>query len=111
MKSRTPKILHEVAVARVPFTQVYRQKDPVFVERLRALRCGEGIADAVAAINAACVRPHRAGRWRPRRAPPPAPSSASTRSTTTATASSTKGAVRTPGFSSSRSRGAPARPT
>ncbi len=56
------KVLHEVAVARVPFTQVYRQKDPVFVERLRAIRCGEGIADAVAAINAACVRPHRTGR-------------------------------------------------
>ncbi|MBS7541943.1 ATP-dependent DNA helicase [Ancylobacter oerskovii] len=56
------RVLRETPVARLPFTKVWRQSDIHFVEHLAALRSGRFVADAVAAINEACFRPHRDGR-------------------------------------------------
>ncbi|MFT0861523.1 ATP-dependent DNA helicase [Ancylobacter sp. G4_0304] len=55
------RVLTEVDVARLPFTKVYRQSDADFVAHLAALRAGRGVMDAVDAINAASMRPHRGG--------------------------------------------------
>ncbi|MCJ8144256.1 DEAD/DEAH box helicase [Ancylobacter sp. A5.8] len=56
------RVLTEVDVARLPFTTVYRQSDADFVAHLAALRAGRGVMEAVDAINAASMRPHREGR-------------------------------------------------
>jgi hypothetical protein len=42
-------------------SQVRRQNDAGFVDLLRRIRDGDGVADAVAQINAACVRPPEDG--------------------------------------------------
>ncbi|MBB3769874.1 ATP-dependent exoDNAse (exonuclease V) alpha subunit [Angulomicrobium tetraedrale] len=56
------RVLREVEVARLPFTQVYRQTDEEFVAHLADLRMGRQMERAVAAINAASFREHRPGR-------------------------------------------------
>ncbi|MGA0561279.1 ATP-dependent DNA helicase [Ancylobacter sp. VNQ12] len=56
------RVLREVEVARLPFTQVYRQTDEEFVTHLANLRAGREVPHAVAAINEASFREHRQGR-------------------------------------------------
>lgn len=56
------RVLREVEPARLPFLQVYRQTDDAFVGHLAELRTGRSVGDAIAAINAASHRDHRAGR-------------------------------------------------
>ncbi|OYX07844.1 MAG: hypothetical protein B7Z15_15585 [Rhizobiales bacterium 32-66-8] len=55
------KALAEQAVARAPFTFVHRQSDSAFVAMLGAIRRGHRLGEAIEALNAACVRPHRPG--------------------------------------------------
>lgn len=55
------KAFLEQEVDRVPFTHVHRQTDRAFIAMLDALRRGRGAREAAEALNAACVRPHRAG--------------------------------------------------
>lgn len=43
-------------------SKVYRQKDPEFVNILSDLRVARNVEEAVAAINAICVKPHRDGQ-------------------------------------------------
>src|SRR6202171_2296348 len=56
------KVFPELALDRVPFTIVYRQSDPTFIECLNRLRRGVDTPTALATINEACVGPHRAQR-------------------------------------------------
>ncbi len=56
------RVLQQIGIARIPFTTVYRQTDRSLVQYLTHIRRGEKIDHAVNAINAACCRPHRAGR-------------------------------------------------
>ncbi|MEP9348436.1 DEAD/DEAH box helicase [Xanthobacter sp. KR7-225] len=55
------KALMGQEAARVAFTHVHRQTDRAFIAMLDALRRGRGAREAAEALNAACVRPHRAG--------------------------------------------------
>ncbi|MEZ0211925.1 MAG: ATP-dependent RecD-like DNA helicase, partial [Xanthobacteraceae bacterium] len=55
------RVLTELEPTRLPFRHVHRQTDRAFVAHLAALRAGRQVDDAVADINAACLRPHRAG--------------------------------------------------
>lgn len=56
------RVLAGAPVAGVGFTTVHRQSDPTFVGWLDDLRRGRDVERAVAALNEACVRPHREGR-------------------------------------------------
>ncbi|WP_341989157.1 DEAD/DEAH box helicase [Azorhizobium sp. AG788] len=55
------RVLADHAVAHVPFTVVHRQSDSEFIRHLGAIRRGENLREALAALNEACVRPHRSG--------------------------------------------------
>lgn len=56
------QVLREVDIARLPFTQVWRQTDDYFIDQLARLRAGRHVEEAVAAINEASFRAHRPGR-------------------------------------------------
>ncbi|MGU3492732.1 ATP-dependent RecD-like DNA helicase [Xanthobacteraceae bacterium A53D] len=55
------KVMADHGVEHVPFTVVHRQQDRAFVGHLNAIRKGWHMAEAIAALNEACVRPHRSG--------------------------------------------------
>jgi len=55
------KCLKNVDVHVVELKQIFRQRDPAFVEMLGAIRSGVGLEDVIARLNRQCVGPHRAG--------------------------------------------------
>lgn len=56
------KVFPELVLDRVPFTIVYRQSDPAFIDCLNCVRRGTSIIATLATINDACVGPHRPHR-------------------------------------------------
>lgn len=55
------KVLESYPPVHFELTQVYRQKDPQFVDILSKLRLAQNVKEAISALNDMCVRPHRLG--------------------------------------------------